>query len=190
MFWRMLRDEDAAERVLRAQAEHEVGEVVEVVGRRAGRPRELAGVGVAAVERVDVLHFDVDLLELVAGLERLAPHQPRVVHLRIPHRRVLPLRVRRLAAEIRIAGDALRRQAAGDARIGRQPGRCRSVERARDPSAGGFLPPCVVDQPKRTSSSDRSARRSRSRRARAACCARRCCRCRRRPTAAECGGSS
>ena len=43
------------------------------------RPRELAGVGVEAVERVDVLHFDVDVLELVARLQRLAAHQPRVV---------------------------------------------------------------------------------------------------------------
>ena len=58
MFWRMLRDEDVAQGVLRAQAEHEVGEVVEVVRRGAAGRRELAGVGVAAVQRVDVLHLD------------------------------------------------------------------------------------------------------------------------------------
>ena len=67
----------------------------------ARRPRELAGVGVEAVQRVHVLHLDVDVLELVAGLERLPAHQPRVVDLRVPDRRVLPLRVGGLAAEAR-----------------------------------------------------------------------------------------
>ena len=50
----------------------------------------------------------------------------------------------------------LGRQAAGDARVGRQPRDAEVVERAVEPSAGGFLPPCVFDQPKRTSSSERS----------------------------------
>ena len=66
-------DQDVAERVLAAQAEHEVGEVVEVVRRGAGRPRELPGVGVAAVERVDVLHLGVDVLELVAVFSECRP---------------------------------------------------------------------------------------------------------------------
>ena len=86
------------------------------------RARELSGVGVQPVQRVDVLHFDVDLLELVSRLERLPPHQPGVVDLRIPDGRKLPLRVGRLPAQCRIAADALRRQTAGDTWVGRQPG--------------------------------------------------------------------
>ena len=50
----------------------------------------------------------------------------------------------------------LRRQAAGDARVGRQPGDAEASNALGEPSAGGFLPPSVFDQPKRTSSSDRS----------------------------------
>ncbi len=88
----------------------------------ARRAAELSGVGIAAVERVDVLHFGQHALEFIAGLERVPALQPCVVDLRIEHRRVLPLRVGRLSAEIRVAGDQLRRQARGHARIGRQAG--------------------------------------------------------------------
>ena len=107
-------------------------------GADAGRPAELPVVGVAAVERVHVLHFGVDALELVAGLERMRARRPGVVDLRVVDRRVLPLRIRRLAAEVRVAGDELRRQAAGDARIGRaapagrtDPERAAAAERRR-----------------------------------------------------------
>ena len=59
-----LGDQDVAEGIGRSQPEHEVGEVVEVVvGGDAGRPGELSGVGVAAVERVDVLHLGEDALD-------------------------------------------------------------------------------------------------------------------------------
>ena len=126
-----LRDQRIAQRVLRAQAEHEVGEVVDVVRRRACGTRELTGVAVAAVQRVDVHHFDVDLLELVSRLQRLPSHRPGVVQLRVPHRRVLPLRVRRLATEIRVTRNQLCGQAAADARIGRQARDPEGVERAR-----------------------------------------------------------
>ena len=66
----MLRDAERAERMLRAQAEHEVGEVVAGCCSAAVLTglRELPGVAVEAVERIDVLHFDVDVLELVARL--------------------------------------------------------------------------------------------------------------------------
>ena len=100
-------DQDVAERVLAAEAEHEVGQVVDVVRGDARRPRELAGVGVAAVQRVDVLHLGRDVLVLVARLQRVLAHQPGVVDLRVPHRRVLPLRVGRLSAEVREPGDQL-----------------------------------------------------------------------------------
>ena len=56
--------------------------------------------------------------------------RPGVVDLRVVDGRVLPLRVGRLASEIRVAGDELRRQAAGDARVGRQAGDAELVEGA------------------------------------------------------------
>ena len=101
-------NQQVAQRVGRAQAEHEVGEVVEIAGRRGlGRAGETAGVLVAAVERVDVLHLGEHVLVLVAGLERVRASEPRVVDLRVEDRRVLPLRVGRLPAEVGIAGDEL-----------------------------------------------------------------------------------
>src|SRR5581483_11680275 len=112
----------------------------DVVRRGAGRPRELPGVGVETVQRVDVHHLDVDVLVFVAGLERLTPGEPRVVDLGVVERRVLPLRVRRLAAELRVPRDALRREAAGDPRIARQPGEPEGVLRARRAEAGRVLP--------------------------------------------------
>ncbi len=74
----------------RAQAEHEVGKVIEVVCRDARRPCELAGVLTAAVERIDVLHFGLNVLELVAGLERMAAGEPREVDFGVVDGRVLP----------------------------------------------------------------------------------------------------
>ncbi len=71
-----MRDEERAERVLRAEAEHEVGEVVQIARGGARWPGELSRVAVQAVQRVHVLHFDVDVLKLVARFERLASHQP------------------------------------------------------------------------------------------------------------------
>ena len=99
--------------------------------RHARRPREVARVGVAAVQRVHVLHLGRDVLELVARLQRVLAAHPGVVQLRVAHVRVLPLRVRRLAAEVGVAGDQLRVEAAGDARVGRQPGDAVRVLRRR-----------------------------------------------------------
>src|SRR5581483_9012264 len=61
----------------------------------------------------------------------MAPGEPRVVDLRIPERWILPLRVRRLAAELRVSRDALGRQAARDARVARQTGKAEPVLSAR-----------------------------------------------------------
>src|SRR4026207_1949770 len=83
-----------------------------------------AVVGAPAVHRIDVLHFGVDLLELVAALERVRARRPRVVDLRVVDRRILPLRVGLLTSEVRVAGDQLCRQPAGDPLVRRQ---------ARDP---------------------------------------------------------
>ena len=180
-----IRDEHVAERVLRAETQHEVGEVVEVARRRGRGTRERARVHVEAVQRVHVLHFGVDALEFVAGLDRLASHERRVVHLRIEDRRVLPLRVRGLAAEPCVARDGLRRQSAGDARVARQPGDAVLVERARRAQRRRILA-CPAFATSRIAL--RGAMRCRARRccpARAACSARRWCRCRRRPRAAE-----
>ena len=139
-----VRDEHAAERVLRAKAEHEVGEVEQVARRGAGRARERPVVGVAAVERVHVLDFGVDPLELVAALERMRAPRPGVVDLRVVDRRILPLRVGRLPPQVRVAADDLRRQAAGDARIVRQAGQAEGFHaRSAEPSPGGFFPACV-----------------------------------------------
>ena len=122
--------EHAAERILRAQPEHEVCEVVEIVRGRACRSRELPVVGVAPVEGVDVLNLRVDLLELVAALERMRVHRPGIVHLRIVDRRILPLRIGRLPAEVRVSRDELRREAASDAVVRGQAGQAEFIERA------------------------------------------------------------
>ncbi len=132
-------DEHAAERVLRPQPEHEIGKIVEIARRGAGGAAELAVVGIASVERVDVLDLGVDLLELVAALERVRLHRPGIVHLRVVDRRVLPLRVGRLAAEVGVSRNHLRRQTAGDARIGRKARQAELVERARRSECRGVL---------------------------------------------------
>ena len=110
-------DDHVREVVLGAKAEHEVADVVQVVGRSTGRPCELPGVGVAAVQRVDVLYLLRHAEELVADFERLPATQPRVVHLGIPRRRELPLRARSTAPPTGVARDNLTRQAAGHALV-------------------------------------------------------------------------
>src|SRR5215203_5231252 len=117
-----VRDEDIADRELTAEAEHEIGEVVQRIRDRAVWVGNLARVGVPAVERVDVLHFSVDVLELVAGLERMASGNEGVVQLRVEHLWILPLRIGRLAAEVREWSNGLRWQASRDPGIGRQSG--------------------------------------------------------------------
>ncbi len=99
------------------------------IGRRTRRTAELPGVGVAAVERVHVLHLGLDVLELVAGFERVPAENEGVVEFRVEDLRVLPLGVGGLAAKIGVAVDQLRRQAAGDPRVGRQPGDAVAGER-------------------------------------------------------------
>ena len=107
---------------------------------------------IAPVERVHVLHFGEDALELVAGLQRVPALQPRVVHLGIEHRRVLPLRIGRLASEVGEAGDELRGQAAGHPGVGRQAADAVGLERAGLPGdqrrrvlAGGRLRPAEAE---------------------------------------------
>ncbi|MBI3210567.1 MAG: tRNA 2-thiouridine(34) synthase MnmA, partial [Candidatus Solibacter usitatus] len=104
-------------------AEHEVGQVVLVVGAgRAHRSAEAAGVLVATVQGVHVLHLGLHVLELDPHLQGMAPEAAGVVQLRVPKRRVLPLRVGGLAAEVGVARDELGGQPPGDARIGGQAG--------------------------------------------------------------------
>src|SRR5262249_59302990 len=63
-----------------------------------------------------------------------------VVPLRVVPGRILPLRVGRLTAQIRVARDQDRRQAAGDARIVGKSGKTELVLRAWRPEGGRVLP--------------------------------------------------
>ena len=68
-----LEDEGVDELVGVARADQEVDEIERRrVGDRAGGPAELAAVAVGAVLRVHVVDVGVDVLILVAGLERVA----------------------------------------------------------------------------------------------------------------------
>ncbi len=125
-----VRHEHAAERVLRAQAEHEVGKVVEVARGGAGGTGELTVVRIAAVERVHVLHLRVNPLEFVSTLERMRLHRPGVVHFRVVDSRVLPLRIGRLPTEVGVTRDELRRKTARDTAVGGQTGQAERIERA------------------------------------------------------------
>jgi hypothetical protein len=87
-----LVDQDVAERVTAAQAEHEIGQVVlDVRAGAADGAREAPSVLVAAVERVHVLHLGLDVLPLEARLQGVPPQPPRVVELRREDGRVLSL---------------------------------------------------------------------------------------------------
>ena len=68
-----VRDQDVTERVLTAQAEHEIREVVDIVGRGTHRSGELPGVCVAPIQRIDVLDFGRDVLELMPVLSEWRP---------------------------------------------------------------------------------------------------------------------
>ncbi len=113
--------QDVAEGIGAAEPQHEVGKVVHVARGCPGRPGELPRVLVAPVERVHVLHFRLDVLELIARLDGLASTRPRVVDLRIEHGRKLPLRVGGLAPQIREPCDELRGKPAGHPRIRGEP---------------------------------------------------------------------
>ena len=89
-----------------ARAEQEIGEVVEVVRRRAPvGTAELAVVSILAVLRMEVFDVGIDRLVLVADLQAVVAEDLRVVHARIDHERILVLRVAVLPAERGIAAD-------------------------------------------------------------------------------------
>src|SRR5688500_14534326 len=64
---------------------------------------------------------------------------PRIVDLRIEDGRILPLGVRSLPPQIRVAADDLRREAAGDAAVGRETRQAELIERARRAEARRIL---------------------------------------------------
>src|SRR6266545_509030 len=105
-------DQDVAERVLAAKPEQKVGEIVKIVCGGTGRTRKAARIRIAAVKRIHILHFGVDALKLVTGFQRVAAGDVRVVELRVEDGWILPLWIRRLAAQIGVAGDKLRGKAA------------------------------------------------------------------------------
>ena len=136
-----LEDERVDELVGVARAEHEVDEVERRgVGGGPGRPAELATVAVGAVLRMHVVDVGIDVLILVAGLERVAAADPRVVEARVDDERILELRVAALPAPRRPAADRLLRQAAGKDRVGRQPGDPVGLEHVRAAGAERGLP--------------------------------------------------
>ena len=127
-----LEDKRIDELVGIARADQEVDQVERRrVGRRAGRPAELPAVPVRAVLRVHVVDIRIDVLILVAGLERVAAADPRVVQARVDDERVLELGVAALPAPCRPAADRLLRQAAGKHRVGRQPRDAVGLEHVR-----------------------------------------------------------
>ncbi len=115
-------DEQGAQSVLGAKAEQKISEVVAA---------EFAGVTVAPIQRIHIHHLGLDALVFVTDLERMPAHNPRVVDLRVEQRRILPLRIGRLAPEVGVPAGELGRQAAGDARIGREPGNSVQLQRIR-----------------------------------------------------------
>src|SRR5579885_1352953 len=117
-----VRDKQRAQRVLRAQTEQEISEVV------AAEP---AIVAVAAIQRVYIHHFREDALILVADLQRVSTDDMGIVHFRVKDRRILPLRFRSLASKVLVSSDQLCGKAARDARIRREPWNSVQFERIR-----------------------------------------------------------
>ena len=148
-----LRDEQAGQLIFGARAEIEVGEIVGSRvrsylrrsagrGRRRGNAAKCAAIDVATVKRIHVLHFGVNHLQLVPGLQRVAAAYGGEYELRIDQERILPLRVGRLTSQCSESRDLLPGKTAGDARIAWQAGDAvraipRSRCRCRQPQAAG-----------------------------------------------------
>ena len=111
------------ELVAAAIAHEEIGKAVGggQCGAASGSA-ELAGIGVDAVQRVGILDFDIDGLEFVTGLERMAAQKMGDGRAKVPDLRVLVLGVGGLAAEGAPAGDGLGVEAAGEVRGGGKAG--------------------------------------------------------------------
>src|SRR6185369_6421395 len=87
---------------------------------RASWFAETAVIGIAAVERVDVLHLRPNHLKLVTCLERMPFHDPGIVHLRVPDDRILELWIGSLTAQGGESVDRLVGEPAGELRILRE----------------------------------------------------------------------
>ncbi len=114
---------------LAGKTEHEIRQVV--AGRvicnrtacrltqlRASGFAELAGIGVEAIDRIDIHYLGMDNLQFSPHLESVPAQDFRVVHFRTPSGRVLKLRIGRLPPKSVEPADALRIQAAGEIRGG------------------------------------------------------------------------
>jgi hypothetical protein len=96
----VVQNDAVVQTVLGACAEQKVDQIVDVV-RGCGRwPGKLAGVGVAAVLRVEVEYIGVDGLILIACLEGVPASNLRVVRFRVDRGRVLELRIRSLPSQM------------------------------------------------------------------------------------------
>ncbi len=126
-------DQVVAELNRAGKAEDKIGEIVaggiardRAVRRlpqmRAGRFAELAGVGVGAVQRIDIQNLGADGHEFIAHLDGVAALYHREIEFGIEGGRILELRIAGLAAQLREAADGLRIQPAGQIGRGRQPG--------------------------------------------------------------------
>ncbi len=108
--------------VVAARAQQKVGEIVGlpmhgVGGLRGGAAAELSGIGVRAELGMEVRDGDLEISILVAYLDAVAPFQEAIVHLGVGKVWIRELGIRRLAAELRVAGDALRVETTVDAGI-------------------------------------------------------------------------
>ena len=88
----------------------------------ARRRAELAAVAILPVLRAEIENLGVDVLILVAQLERMLGEHVGVVDLRIEHRRILELRRAAAPSQVQVSADRLRIQTAADRRVGGQSG--------------------------------------------------------------------